>query len=122
MDQNNRGSMGRSTLHSKLNAARFPNMSPQMAAILGFILEREYTTPRLAELVVTSDGHVLGRAEGDPEPLAYLAAEADLRANLRRLGTAAGLTDIEWAELDSLLKRKVHIDLRKLDKTRTGER
>lgn len=77
------------TLHHKLAPTRFPNMSLQLAAILGFILERQYTTPALAELVVTPDGHLLARPEGEPGPLAHIAAEADLRANLRRLGMAA---------------------------------
>jgi hypothetical protein len=78
-------------LHQKLHPARFPNMSLQMAAILGFVLERDYTRPVLAEIVVTPDGHVLARPAGEVGPMAYLAAEADLRANLRRLGMAAGL-------------------------------
>ena len=36
-----------SHLHRKLDPAVFPNMSLQMAAILGFLFEREYTTRRL---------------------------------------------------------------------------
>jgi hypothetical protein len=98
-------------LQQILNPARFPNMSPQMAAMLGFLLGRAYTTPALAELVVTPDGHVLGRAEGDSGPLVYLAAEADLRANLRRLGMAAGLDAGEWAELDALVRARLGVGL-----------
>jgi hypothetical protein len=51
-------------LQLTLNPARFPNMSPQIAPILGSLFGRAYTTPALVELVVTPDGRVLGRAEG----------------------------------------------------------
>lgn len=40
-------------LRSKLDPARFPNMSVRLAAVLGFVLEREYTTPSLADIKVT---------------------------------------------------------------------
>lgn len=98
-------------LRSKLDPARFPNMSLQMAAILGFVLERDYTTPALAELVVTPDGHVLARPAGEVGPMAYLAAEADLRANLRRLGMAAGLDEGEWADYAVRVRRRLGMEL-----------
>ena len=74
-------------------------------------MERQYTTPTLAELVVTPDGHVLARPEDEPGPLAHIATEADLRANLRRLGMAAGLDDAEWAEYAGLVRRRLGIDM-----------
>ncbi len=49
------------TIHDlghKLDPARYPNMSPQMVAIVGYLFERAYTTPALAELTVTPDGHL----------------------------------------------------------------
>ena len=97
------------TLLQKLSPNRFEHMSLQMAAILGYVLEREFTTPTLAELVVTPDGHVLARPEGEPGPLAYIAAEADLRANLSRLAMAAGLDTAEWAEFKTLVKRRLGV-------------
>jgi hypothetical protein len=45
----------------KLDPQRFPNMSLPMAAILGFVLERQFTTPVLTDVQVTPDSHVLGR-------------------------------------------------------------
>jgi len=80
-----------------------------MAAMLGFLFRCACTTPALAGLVVTPDGHVLGRAEGGLGPLADLAAAADLRANLRRLGMAAGLDAGDWAELDALVRARLGI-------------
>jgi len=53
------------TLAARLDPARSPNISPPMAAMLGFLLGRTDMTPALAERVVTPDGHVVGRAEGD---------------------------------------------------------
>ena len=97
-------------LSDKLDPARFPNMSLQMAAILGFLFEREYTTPALAQIVVTTDGHVLGRPEGGSES-AYFASVVDLRANLARLGMAAGLDGAEWKGFGELVRRKLGIDL-----------
>jgi hypothetical protein len=42
----------------------------------------------------------------------HLGEAADLRANLRRLGMAAGLSDAEWAEFLDLAYRKLgtHIE------------
>ena len=76
-------------------------MRLKMAAILGFILERQYTTPVLADLEVTPDGHVIAWPLGDDEASVghalHLGVEADLRANLRRLAMAADLDEAEWA-------------------------
>lgn len=38
-------------------------VSDHFQAILGCLLDEEWTTPRLVEMVVTPDGHVLGRCE-----------------------------------------------------------
>jgi hypothetical protein len=97
-------------LHAKLNPERFPNMSPQMAAIMGYLLDREYTTPALAEMTVTTDGAVLARVDGEGRA-AFLGAEADLRANLRRLGMAAGLDEQEWAGYLAMVRGKLGIML-----------
>jgi len=98
-------------LCTKLDPRRFPNMSGQMAAILGFLLDREFTSPALAELIVTPDGAVLGRPDGEPTAKVFIGAEADLRANLCRLGMAAGLEDAEWTLLSETVNRKPGIGL-----------
>ncbi|QVL48254.1 MAG: hypothetical protein KFB96_21945 [Thiocapsa sp.] len=63
-------------------------MSLQMGAIVGYLFERVYTTPALAELTVTPDGHLVGRPQvaGEIGHTIYMGCETDLRANLRRLG------------------------------------
>jgi hypothetical protein len=104
------------SLHRKLDPQRFPNMSLQMAAILGFVLEREYTTPTLADVQVTPDGHVLGwpvEQEGVGHSM-HLGAAADLRANLSRLGMAAGLDQGEWAQFAAMARSRLGMELGEL--------
>lgn len=44
------------TFASKLNPARFPNMSPHMAAITGYVLEQTYTKLEIAEIAINEQG------------------------------------------------------------------
>jgi len=62
-----------------------------MAAILGFVLERQFTTPALADVQVSPDGHVLcwPSEEESVGHSMHFGVAADLRANLSRLGMAA---------------------------------
>ena len=80
------------TLTEKLHPARFTGMSGKMAAIVGCILGQAWTSPAIAELTITSDGHVLARHEGDCGHNDYIGTVADLQKNWRRLLDAAGLT------------------------------
>ena len=100
----------------KLDPQRFPNMSLPMAAILGFVLERQFTTPVLADVQVTPDGHVLGwptEEEGIGHSM-HLGVEADLRANLSRLGMAAGLEQEEWIRFVAMVRARLGIALDEL--------
>ena len=84
-----------------------------MRAIVGYLFERVYATPALAELTVTTDGHLVGRPQvaGEIGHTIYMGCETDLRANLRRLGIAAGLDQDEWAELGERVRLRIGIDL-----------
>ena len=44
---------------------RSVQVSEHFQAILGCLLEENWTTPRLVEMVITPDGHMLGRCEGE---------------------------------------------------------
>jgi hypothetical protein len=68
-------------LVAKLRPDRFTGMSPRMAAVVGHVLGERFTEPAIAEMVVTSDGIVLARAEGDDNE-EVLGREADLDRNL----------------------------------------
>jgi len=73
----------------KLRAVQVSN---HFQAILGCLLGEDWTTPRLIEMVITPDGHVLGRCDGDASFKAFLGALEDLIRNIH------GVTPI--AELD----------------------
>ena len=98
-------------LLAKLNPERFPNISLHMAAVMGYLLDQTYTEPAIVELQMTADDAVIGRTSDQIKSF-YLGEGADLRANLRRLGMAAGLDDAEWAAFLALAYRKLgtHID------------
>jgi hypothetical protein len=104
-----------SPLHNKLHPRRFPNMSEQMAAIVGFVLVGEvFTEPAIAELHLTPEGGVLAvpvHASGERGQAAFIGAAADLQANLSRLGMAAGLDAAEWAEFAALVRERVGLEL-----------
>src|SRR5262245_31292028 len=44
---------------------RAMQVSDHFRAILGCLLGEDWTTPRLAALVITPDGHLLGRCDGE---------------------------------------------------------
>ncbi len=44
---------------------RAVQVSDHFQAILGCLLGEDWTTPRLVEMVITPDGHLLGRCEGE---------------------------------------------------------
>lgn len=60
-------------------------MSLQMGAIVGYLFERAYTTPALAELTVMPDGHIVGRPQvaGEIGHTIYMGCETDLPAGRR---------------------------------------
>jgi hypothetical protein len=87
-----------STLTDKLNPRRFPNMSGKMAAVLGCILGQQWSRPRIAELLVTSDGWVLARDIGRVRFENIIGRVADLERNWETLLHAAGLTSEERQE------------------------
>lgn len=96
------------SLVTKLSPSRFPNMSGQMAAIVGAILQERFTDPYLAEICITSDGYVLGRLEGDIGMNEFIGSEADLRRNWDNLLSCAGLTPKERKAADQAFARIQH--------------
>ena len=94
-------------LKEKLDPARYPHMSTKMAAIVGCILREKYTDPQLVELVVTSDGFLMGRPSTSLGFDAFLGTRGELVYNWRRLLDAANLTDEERVEADALFEKAV---------------
>ncbi|MBK1632632.1 hypothetical protein CKO31_18170 [Thiohalocapsa halophila] len=101
-------------LRAKLHPSRFPSMSEQMSAIVGFVLGEAFTEPAIAELHLTPDGGVLAvpvTAAGERGQAAFIGAAVDLQANLSRLGMAAGLDADEWSEYARLVRERVGVEL-----------
>ena len=83
--------MSMDALKTKLNPSRFPGMSPFMEAIVGYVLGESFTTPEIAEIMVSeAEGLVYIRQAGSVgfEGLQILE---DLRDNWNRLMDLAGL-------------------------------
>ncbi len=72
----------------KLRAVK---VSDHFQAILGCLLGEDWTTPRLIEMVITPDGHILGRCDGDAAFKAFLGASEDLIKNIHGVAPVAEL-------------------------------
>jgi hypothetical protein len=72
----------------KLRAVK---VSDHFQAILGCLLAEDWTTPRLIEMVITPDGHMLGRCEGDAAFKVFLGASDDLIKNIHGVAPVAEL-------------------------------
>jgi hypothetical protein len=70
---------------------RTVQVSEHFQAIVGCLLDEDWTTPRLVEMVITPDGHVLGRCEGDASFRAFLGASEDLLRNIHGVAPVAEL-------------------------------
>ena len=70
---------------------RSVKVSDHFQAILGCLLGENWTTPRLVEMVVTSDGHLLGRCEGEPDFKVFLGEIDDLIKNIHGVAPVAEL-------------------------------
>jgi hypothetical protein len=77
-----------------------------MAAILGHLLDVNFVTPAIGQIVITSDGYVLARAEGEAGAN-LIGSYADLLRNWLALIAAAGLTTAERMEAESLFAAKI---------------
>lgn len=97
------------TLIEKLHPRRFPNMSPKMAAIVGYILDEEFTEPYIADILITSDHFVLARHANDIGFNDFLGHKSDLENNWQNLlKLTHDLTDEERAQAQALYAEKIH--------------
>ena len=95
------------SLSKKLNPARFPGMSPFMAAIVGFVLGESFTDPEIAELTVSENENIVYIRKAGAVGFDGLQSLEDLRNNWNRLIGVAGLTMEERAEAVRLFNLKV---------------
>jgi hypothetical protein len=85
-------------------------VSDHFQAILGCLLAEDWTTPRLVEMVLTPDGHLLGRCDGQASFTAFLGASEDL---LRNLHGVAEVAELDGDELGFRLGKVAEIKRRK---------
>lgn len=94
------------TLADKLHPSNFTAMSGKMAAIVGYIINEEWTRPSINDMAITSDGFVMAQISGDIGMNEFIGEASDLRRNWNTLLDAAGLTDEERQEARTLYKEK----------------
>lgn len=70
---------------------RSVSISDHFQAILGCLLDEDWTTPRLVEMQITPDSHLLGRCHGQSSFSAFLGASADLLKNIHGIAPVAEL-------------------------------
>jgi hypothetical protein len=87
----------------KLRAVK---VSDHFQAILGCLLAEDWTTPRLIEMVITPDGHMLGRCDGDPSFKAFLCATEDL---IRNIHGVAAVAELDGDEVGFLVAKVAEI-------------
>jgi hypothetical protein len=66
-------------------------VSNHFQAILGCLLGEDWTSPRLVELVITSDGHLVGRLDGESDFKVFLGEADDLIKNIHGVASVARL-------------------------------
>ena len=97
------------SLAEKLNPNRFPDMSPFMAAVVGYVLGESFTDPQIAEMTVSEAENLAYFRKEDDAGFSGIQSLEDLRGNWNRLLDAADLTVDERREAVELFRAKVGI-------------
>jgi len=85
---------------------RAVQVSDHFQAILGCLLGEDWTTPRLIEMVVSPDGHVLDRCDGESSFKAFLGASEDL---IRNIHGVAPVAELDGDEIGFLVAKVAEI-------------
>lgn len=67
-------------------------VSPLFQAVLAFLLDQQWTAPAIAEIILTSDGHLLVRHEDEIGASFFPGSREDLRDNIRGVSQVLGAT------------------------------
>ena len=89
---------------------RSVQVSDHFQAILGCLLKEDWTTPRLVEMVVTSDGQMLGRCDGQATHEVFLGEADDLIKNIHGV---ASIAELDGDEIGYLVAKVAEIKRRK---------
>jgi hypothetical protein len=97
----------KTTLIEKLHPARFSEMSPLMAAIVGYVLGESFTEPTIAELTVSEQENLVYIRQEGAVGFEGIQSLEDLRNNWNRLLDAAEITSEERKEAVRLFNERV---------------
>jgi len=89
---------------------RAVEVSSHFQAILGCLLGEDWTTPRLLEMMISRDGHMLGRCEGQAGYSTFLGASEDLLKNIHGVAKVA---ELDGDELGYLLGKVAEVKQQK---------
>jgi hypothetical protein len=81
---------------------RVVEFSTHYQAILGCLLGQDWTTPKLVEMVITPEGHLLGRCDGEAAFRVFLGASDELINNIHGIAPVA---ELDGDEIGFLLAR-----------------
>jgi len=93
-------------LRQKFHPFRHPQMSRLMAAIVGFVIDAPFGDQRIADMIVTPDGFILARAQGEVSSVAVTRYD-ELICGWFALLDAAKLTNRERMEAEVLFAAKI---------------
>lgn len=81
-------------------------ITDQFRAVLGGLLGQHWSEPRVVELHITPDGHLLGRCDGDADVRVLLGTGDDL---IRQLHVAARMARLDGDEIGYLMAKVAEI-------------
>ena len=89
---------------------RSVQVSEHFQAVLGCLLEEDWTTPRLIEMMIVPKGSILGRCEGQPGFSTFVGAEEDL---IRNIHGVAPVAELDGDEIGYLVAKVAEIKRQK---------
>jgi hypothetical protein len=96
--------------HDCSEKLRVVQVSDHFQAILGCLLGENWTSPRLVEMVITSDGHLLGRCDGEADFKVFLGEADDL---IRNIHGVAPIAELDGDEVGYLVAKVAESKRRK---------
>jgi hypothetical protein len=81
-------------------------VSDHFRAILGCLLSENWTSPRLVEMLITPDGKLVGRCDGESAFKAFLGSSNDL---IRNIHGVAPIAELDGDEIGYLVSRVAEI-------------
>lgn len=105
-------------LKKKLHPQRFPGMSPLMAALVGWLVNEEFTNPSISAISVTSDGFLLVQKTGDIGFNDFIGDWKNAKDNFDNLFKAAELNqdenDFVRERINNVLQQYYHTPAMKM--------